>query len=327
MLHLAGFMQILLEKIPPIPCVESELTSCGDEVNHSSVLNMKEIDIAEVDMTVSPTFTSSTTYEISKAVDIDSKVVLEVMDVFRCGGSLSLAAVWRLLRRSYALVKSLENIVRVPVSEGGKVTVVGDIHGSVSDLIHIIDEVGLPSASNKYVFNGDFVDRGKSGVEVMCILLVLFIADPVNVVLNRGNHEDGAICRVYGFHEECVRKYDELTFGMFAEVFRFLPLFVIVSDSIFIVHGGLFNTRSVLLEHLAKIDRTDYVAKPLCSYPDCLQGLGAAAQWVEYYRQLQRDALWSDPQCEDGLVESTRGAGVLFGPDVTREFMDNNKIR
>ena len=37
-------------------------------------------------------------------------------------------------------------------------------------------------------------------------------------MLNRGNHEDYAICCVYGFQTECVEKYDEITFGMFVEV-------------------------------------------------------------------------------------------------------------
>ena len=80
-----------------------------------------------------------------------------------------------------------------------RLTVVGDIHGQLPDLLHILDESGMPSATNKYVFNGDFVDRGPHGVEVICILLALNAAMPDWVVLNRGNHEDHAICCVYGF--------------------------------------------------------------------------------------------------------------------------------
>ena len=67
--------------------------------------------------------------------------------------------------------------------------------------------------------SGDFVDRGPRGVEVMCLLLTIFAAfPPKTVMLNRGNHEDYAICCVYGFQTECVEKYDEITFGMFVEV-------------------------------------------------------------------------------------------------------------
>ena len=46
-------------------------------------------------------------------------------------------------------------------------------------------------------------------------------------MLNRGNHEDYAICCVYGFQTECESKYDDVTFGMFVEVFSLLPLFTV----------------------------------------------------------------------------------------------------
>lgn len=106
-------------------------------------------------------------------------------------------------------------------------------------MLHIIDCSGLPSSSNRYLFNGDFVDRGPYGVEVMCVLLVMHAAMPRKfgncgvhccfklvslcldyVTLNRGNHEDYAICTAYGFQLECYEKYGEVIFGMFVEVFQ-----------------------------------------------------------------------------------------------------------
>lgn len=50
--------------------------------------------------------------------------------------------------------------------------------GQLPDLLHILETSGLPSKRNKYIFNGDFVDRGSYGVEVMCSLLALHIALP-----------------------------------------------------------------------------------------------------------------------------------------------------
>jgi hypothetical protein len=92
--------------------------------------------------------------------------------------------------------------------------------GQLADLLHILEVAGLPGTNNKYIFNGDFVDRGEWGVEVMCILMVLMIARPDCVILNRGNHEDFAICSVYGFQVECYEKYDPVTFALFVEVFQ-----------------------------------------------------------------------------------------------------------
>ncbi|CAH1400568.1 unnamed protein product [Nezara viridula] len=57
-------------------------------------------------------------------------------------------------------------------------------------MIHVILQNGLPSAENPYVFNGDFVDRGRKGMEVFLLLLTCFLVFPDGVYLNRGNHED-----------------------------------------------------------------------------------------------------------------------------------------
>ena len=77
----------------------------------------------------------------------------------------------------------------------------------------------MPSAHNGFIFNGDFVDRGPCGVEVMLTLLALFIGAPPGAVsLNRGNHEEASICGVYGFESECRAKYDASVFSLFAEV-------------------------------------------------------------------------------------------------------------
>ena len=54
----------------------------------------------------------------------------------------------------------------------------------------------------------------------------------VNRFLNRGNHEDAGICCVFGFMKECLGVYDEITFSMFVEVFRYLPLATVINHQV-----------------------------------------------------------------------------------------------
>ena len=153
------------------------------------------------------------------------------------------------------------------VPPDGKLIVVGDIHGQLSDLLNIIDDGGMPGEKNIYLFNGDFVDRGENSVEVITILMALFCAYPGRVFLNRGNHEDAFVCQNYGFQEEVARKYDLETFFMFGEAFKHLPLFTVIDHTIFVVHGGLFSDEGTTLNDLSDINRIDYTAVPPIKFP------------------------------------------------------------
>lgn len=196
----------------------------------------------------------------------------------------------------------------------------------MADLFHIFDDAGLPSNTHKFVFNGDFVDRGDYGVEVVAILLAWHVAMPNHVFLNRGNHEDFAICCAYGFQRECIQKYDELTFGMFIEVFNHLPLFAVINEEIFIVHGGLFHARDTSLEDLQSIRRFEFSLRDLPEEGENLEPI-SRTHHSDFLKQIQRDALWSDPRDFPGLDYNPRGAGVSFGPDVTQEFLKRNGLR
>jgi hypothetical protein len=248
-----------------------------------------------------------------------------VVDVFKQGGKLSKESVHKLLRLCYRSFQTLPNTTDVTIAEGERLTVIGDIHGQLPDLLYILGQSGLPSTQNKYIFNGDFVDRGAYGVEVMCILMSLYLSNPGQVTLNRGNHEDFAICCAYGFQAECCTKYDDITFGMFVEVFNHLPLFAVVNERVFVLHGGLFHTADVKLAELNLIKRTDFSLKDIPDGGDGTDNI-PRDQKEEYLKQLQRDALWSDPSGRSGLSVSTRGAGVMFGPDIARKFCETNNI-
>ena len=138
------------------------------------------------------------------------------------------------------------------------------------------------------------------------------------MTLNRGNHEDYAICTAYGFQVECFEKYGELIFGMFVEVFQQIPLFTIINDSVFVLHGGLFHTRDALLSELNAIKRTTFSLEDL---PEGGEGITEVPRFKrkEYLKQLVRDALWSDPVDKTGTHPSIRGSINYY--DVCDEWL------
>lgn len=119
-----------------------------------------------------------------------------VIELYRRGGRLMSVSVHKILRLAFKLLTARPNMQTVTVRDDQRLVVVGDLHGQLADLLHILDANGLPGDNLQYIFNGDFVDRGDWGLEVLMILLSLLIARPDAVYLNRGNHEDLAICTV-----------------------------------------------------------------------------------------------------------------------------------
>lgn len=61
----------------------------------------------------------------------------------------------------------------------------GDTHGQFFDVLRIFDLNGRPSASNPYVFNGDFVDRGSFSFEVVFTFLAYKVAYPTGAPHSR----------------------------------------------------------------------------------------------------------------------------------------------
>ena len=54
----------------------------------------------------------------------------------------------------------------------------GDLHGSYSDLTAILTRIGYPGPNNIVIFNGDFVDRGPKGLEVLLTIMALKLVHP-----------------------------------------------------------------------------------------------------------------------------------------------------
>uniref|UniRef100_A0A914S9Q5 Serine/threonine-protein phosphatase n=1 Tax=Parascaris equorum TaxID=6256 RepID=A0A914S9Q5_PAREQ len=132
-------------------------------------------------------------------------------------------------------------------------------------------KVGGEVPDTNYLFLGDFVDRGFYSVEVLvvpfCIffkykmdstfllLLALKVRYPDRMMLIRGNHESRQITQVYGFYDECLRKYGSSSvWRCCTEVFDCLSLSAVIAGKVFCVHGGLSPSIQTL-DQIRTIDR------------------------------------------------------------------------
>ena len=114
----------------------------------------------------------------------------------------------------------------------------GDVHGQYYDLLRIFEYGGFPPDSN-YLFLGDYIDRGRQSIETIVLLLCYKIKYPENFFLLRGNHECAQINRIYGFYDECKRRYSIKLWRVFSDVFNCLPVSAPIDEKIFCMHGGL----------------------------------------------------------------------------------------
>lgn len=157
---------------------------------------------------------------------------------------------------------------------GVPLRICGDIHGQFTDLLKVLDKAGYPGELN-YLFLGDYVDRGRNSIEAMMLLLCYKIVYPGNVFLLRGNHESAIVNMVYGFYDECKRRYSTKVYRAFCDVFNTLPAAALVADSILCMHGGISPS-------LNSLDDIENISRP-CEVPS--EGLLA-------------DILWADPDPE-----------------------------
>ncbi|KAL3317216.1 hypothetical protein Ciccas_004132 [Cichlidogyrus casuarinus] len=200
----------------------------------------------------------------------------------------------------------------------GPIKICADIHGQFKDLMRVFELCGSPR-NTKYLFLGDYVDRGKMGIETISLLFAYKLRYPNTFHLLRGNHECQAVSRIYGFFDECKRRFDLKLWKTFIGVFDCMPVAAIVENQIFCCHGGLspdmFKNDCSNLEQLK--NRINALARPT-DVPD---------------EGLLCDLLWSDPRTimaaespstitsSSGFAPNQRGVSYVFSPEVVDRFL------
>jgi len=183
------------------------------------------------------------------------------------------------------------------------IKIVGDVHGQYYDLLRLFEYGGFPPEAN-YLFLGDYVDRGKQSLETICLLLAYKVKFPENFFLLRGNHECASINRIYGFYDECKRRYSIKLWRTFTECFNTLPVSAVVDEKILCMHGGLSP-------ELKSFEQVRRIMRPT-DVPDS---------------GLLCDLLWSDPDKDiSGWGENDRGVSYTFGSDVVTKFLNKHDL-
>ena len=226
--------------------------------------------------------------------------------------AVSKGLLFRILLGAIDALKAGGSVVDVPLPVGPqRQIIVGDTHGQLQDVLTILLTHGLPSATNRYIWNGDIADRGPHSCEIFALVLLFQLQSQGSSWITRGNHEARDInerpaAMGGGFMDEVLDKYDLETFELFQLYFKHLPLAVNLGGQILVLHGGLTREAGTTLETIRTVDhRRDIPQAPTTAQENVLF-----------------DITWSDPQEEDGVSVSRRGDDTItWGPDVTKAFL------
>ncbi|CAJ0949965.1 unnamed protein product, partial [Mesorhabditis belari] len=184
--------------------------------------------------------------------------------------------------------------------------VCGDLHGQYQDLLQIFQSQGLPF-QQRYLFLGDYVDRGTHSLEILMLLLACKVEYPDNMFLLRGNHEISSVNKYYGFFGELRMRFHRNNewdglYRRFCQVFGYLPVAALVNGTVLCVHGGLAPT-------LKSLDDLRSIKRPEIEPAD---------------GGLLENILWADPSldCAHFSANTDRNCSYIYGKEAVDEIFE-----
>uniref|UniRef100_A0A6B2L0T7 Serine/threonine-protein phosphatase n=1 Tax=Arcella intermedia TaxID=1963864 RepID=A0A6B2L0T7_9EUKA len=227
-----------------------------------------------------------------------------IMNHFKREGRVGMNHLVSLIEKVFEQFCGEENVLDIE----GPLTICGDIHGQYFDLLKLFEIGGDPSET-RYLFLGDYVDRGLFSMECIILLFCYKLRYPNTFWMIRGNHECRHLTEYFTFKEECLFKYNSEIYDSLMDCFDALPVAALVDKKLFCIHGGI-SPEATMIDDVRSINR-----------------------FVEPTSGILCDLLWADPM-ESFIAEVDapfepnvlRGCSFNFSYGAVCDFIEKNSL-
>uniref|UniRef100_A0A452SLE2 Serine/threonine-protein phosphatase with EF-hands 1 n=1 Tax=Ursus americanus TaxID=9643 RepID=A0A452SLE2_URSAM len=242
-----------------------------------------------------------------------------LVEAFKQQQILHARYVLEVLFETKKVLKHMPNFTHVKTSPSKEITICGKCQSRAAKLIFRSN--GLPSGGNSYIFNGDFVDRGKHSIEILMILFVI--------------------------PQSYLQMHGKKILQILEDVYTWLPIGTIIDNEILVIHGGISESTDLNLLHHIERNKMKSVLMPPIPLDgedhdtDLKTKVGAtiiprevktngslSEQLTKHEWEQVIDILWSDPRGKRGCYPNTsRGGGCYFGPDITSKVLNKYQLK